>query len=181
METKILAKQLGISHQLCNRLKKRGMPTDSLEVAIQWRRMNLDTTNTKEWRIDGNTGLKRSNENNSNKSFEELTNSVQSRQLDLETTNAEELYQNARALKEKALALREAAEYEKFIGELCRKEEVERAIFVRGRQFRDGLMGLCRRVAPEIMGKTSAAEIERILMDEHRNMLIEFTKLPVIE
>lgn len=97
------------------------MPTDSLEVAIEWRRMNLDTTNTKEWRIDGNTGLKRSNENNSNKSFERLTNTIQSRQLDLETTNAEELYQNARALKEKALALREAAEYEKFIGELCRK------------------------------------------------------------
>ena len=138
MESKVLAKHLGISHQLCNRLKKRGMPTDSLEVAIEWRRMNLDTTNTKAWRIDGNTGLKRSNENNSNKSFEEFTHSVKSVQLDLETTNAEELYQNARALKEKALALREAAEYEKFMGDLCKKEEVERVSFARGRQFRDG-------------------------------------------
>lgn len=53
-----LAKQLGISRQMCNRLKNRGMPTDTLESAIKWRRQNLDVTQTKSWRIDGNSGSK---------------------------------------------------------------------------------------------------------------------------
>lgn len=59
METKELAKQLGISHQFCNRLKKRGMPTHSLQAAKDWRGRNLNLVQTKEWRIDGNGGTKR--------------------------------------------------------------------------------------------------------------------------
>jgi len=43
---------------MCNRLKKRGMPTDSIQGAIEWRRKNLDVTQTKNWRIDGNSGVK---------------------------------------------------------------------------------------------------------------------------
>src|SRR5688500_18690759 len=58
MQPKELAKQLGISHQFCNRLKKRGMPTASLEAALQWRERYLDITQTKKWRIDGNSGKK---------------------------------------------------------------------------------------------------------------------------
>ncbi|MBA3696991.1 MAG: hypothetical protein H0W85_09640 [Methylotenera sp.] len=58
MESKELARLLGISHQMVNRLKKRGMPTDSLTSAIDWRKRNLDLTQTKSWRIDGNKGVK---------------------------------------------------------------------------------------------------------------------------
>ncbi len=43
---------------MCNRLKKRGMPCDSLQNAIEWRKRNLDLTQTKSWRIDGNQGVK---------------------------------------------------------------------------------------------------------------------------
>lgn len=59
METKILAQQLSISIQMVNKLKRRGMPCDSLESAIEWRRRNLDVTQTRSWRIDGNSGVKR--------------------------------------------------------------------------------------------------------------------------
>lgn len=58
MRTSDLAKELGISVQMCNRLKKRGMPCDSLQSAIEWRKRNLDITQTKSWRIDGNQGVK---------------------------------------------------------------------------------------------------------------------------
>ena len=58
MESKELAQLLGISHQMVNRLKKRGMPTDSLDSAKSWRNRNLDITQTKSWRIDGNKGVK---------------------------------------------------------------------------------------------------------------------------
>ncbi|SDX04053.1 hypothetical protein [Nitrosomonas oligotropha] len=54
MKTSELAEKLGISQQMCNRLKKRGMPCDSLQSAIEWRKRNLDLTQTKLWRIDGN-------------------------------------------------------------------------------------------------------------------------------
>ena len=66
METKELAKLLGISHQMANRLKKRGMPTDSLEAAMEWRKRNLDVTQTKSWRIDGNSGMKPATRSNKN-------------------------------------------------------------------------------------------------------------------
>ncbi len=58
MRTSDLANELGISVQMCNRLKKRGMPCDSLQSAIEWRKRNLDITQTKSWRIDGNQGVK---------------------------------------------------------------------------------------------------------------------------
>ena len=58
IKTKELADLLGISQQMCNRLKKRGMPCDSLQNAIEWRKRNLDLTQTKSWRIDGNQGVK---------------------------------------------------------------------------------------------------------------------------
>ncbi len=53
-----LAQQLGISRQMAYRHKTRGMPTNSLEAAKEWRRKNLDFTQTKSWRIDGNKGVK---------------------------------------------------------------------------------------------------------------------------
>jgi len=58
METKELAKQLGISHQMANRYKRRGMPTDSLEAAIAWYKSSINPFRSKSGRIDGNTGLK---------------------------------------------------------------------------------------------------------------------------
>lgn len=59
MKVSNLAQRLGISRQMAYRLKALGMPCDSLESAIQWRRRNLDVTQTKTWRIDGNLGVKR--------------------------------------------------------------------------------------------------------------------------
>jgi len=63
---------------------------------------------------------------------------------------------------------------------LVKKADVERAIFERGRQFRDGLMTLSRRISPDLVNKSNT-EIESILSEELRQTLIGFTKLPVIE
>ncbi len=54
-----LARDLDISRTMLYKLEARGMPTDSLDAAIEWRRQNLDVTQTKGWRIDGNKGVKR--------------------------------------------------------------------------------------------------------------------------
>jgi hypothetical protein len=54
-----LARDLGISRTMLYRLIDRGISTDSVEAAKEWRRLNLDPMQTKGWRIDGNTGVKR--------------------------------------------------------------------------------------------------------------------------
>lgn len=56
METKELAKQLGISHQMTNRYKVKGMPTHSVEAAKAWRNSHIDPFRSKSGRIDGNPG-----------------------------------------------------------------------------------------------------------------------------
>lgn len=183
-----LAKRIGISRELLHRHIKRGCPTDSLESAQEWRAKNLDLTQTKEGRITGNSGGKKSKQDSQNNETEiissdmaELVHKVNESQLDLETTNADELFKNARALKEKASALQAAAEHEKFIGSLVERSVVEKIIFERGRQFRDGVVVCSRRIAPDVIGKESITEIEAIIQKELRVMLEQFARLPVIE
>ena len=115
------------------------------------------------------------------KSYEELKSAVTNTQLDLETKDADELFKNARALREKAAALQAAAEHEKFIGSLVEKSVVEKIIFERARQFRDGVMATSRRIAPDVIGKESITEIEAIVQKELRVMLEQFAKLPEVE
>lgn len=57
MEMKILAQQLGISHQMANRYKRRGMPCESLETAQVWLRANINPFRSKVGRIGGNSGV----------------------------------------------------------------------------------------------------------------------------
>lgn len=115
------------------------------------------------------------------KTFDQLKDEVCRTQLDLETTDADELFKNSRALKEKSAALQAAAEYESYIGELVSKEIVEKIIFERARQFRDGLVNLSRRLSPELTGLNDIKTVEALLTKEHRLILEAFSKLPVIE
>ena len=109
-----------------------------------------------------------------------MKSAVTNTQLDLETKDADELFKNARALREKAAALQAAAEHEKFIGSLVEKSVVEKIIFERARQFRDGVIATSRRIAPDVIGKESIVDIEAIVQKELRGMLEQFAKLPVI-
>ena len=115
------------------------------------------------------------------KSYDELKSAVTNTQLDLETKDADELFKNARALREKAAALQAAAEYEKFIGSLVARDVVEKIIYERARQFRDGVIVTSRRIASDVVGEESISEIESIVQNELRVMLEQFAKLPVVE
>lgn len=55
MKTIDLANGLGISTQMTNRLIKQGMPRD-LDLAIAWRKSNLEPFRMKTTRIGGNSG-----------------------------------------------------------------------------------------------------------------------------
>ena len=117
---------------------------------------------------------------NNEKSFDDLKDDVNSTQLDLETQNAKDLFDNARALREKSAALQAAAEHEKFMGTLVSLEKIEKILFERSRQCRDGLMTSARSMAPIIAGKQDIAEIENFLTQEYRRLLENFAKLPII-
>ena len=114
------------------------------------------------------------------KTFEKLRSDISTTQLDLETDNAKELFENARALREKSSALQAAAEHEKFIGELVSKDVVSKILFERARACRDSLMASARRTAPLIVGMDDISEIEKLLSDEYRHLLDQFSKLPLI-
>lgn len=115
------------------------------------------------------------------KGLTELTEEVNYYQLDLDTEDADLLFKNARALREKASALQAAAEHQRFIGSLIEREQVEKLIFERGRQFRDGLVSMSRRIAPMIAGNADITQIEKIISNEVRSTLEEFCKLPELQ
>ncbi|GJL73972.1 hypothetical protein [Nitrosomonas sp.] len=55
-----LAHGMGISRQMVYKLIKQGMPVDSLEAARAWRKRNIYLFMSKDGRIGGNSGMKRS-------------------------------------------------------------------------------------------------------------------------
>ena len=180
------ARYRGVSKPMVTRWKQEGrliMTADGKRILVNESNQRLKDTASPAGYTNSIHAAARKNkslESDQEIPFIELRKQVKESQLDLETTNTDDLFKNSRALKEKVAALQAAAEYEKFIGELCKKEEVERAIFERGRQFRDGLMTLSRRISPDLVNKSNT-EIESILSEELRQTLIGFTKLPVIE
>ncbi len=121
------------------------------------------------------------NKSMQDKGLKELSQEVSYQQLDLETDDAETLFRNARALKEKSAALQAAAEHEQYIGELVERKYVEKILFERARQFRDQLITSARRASPFLSGITNPKEIEDLLIVEYRLMLENFTKLPIVE
>jgi len=90
-------------------------------------------------------------------------------------------FQNARTVREKYLALQAKLDYEVNSGLLVEKSVVDKIVFERARQMRDGMMVCSRRIAPEIAGKTDITEIEGVIAREFRALLESFSKLPVIE
>ncbi|MBS0497066.1 MAG: hypothetical protein JSR51_05375 [Proteobacteria bacterium] len=176
-----LAKKLGISRQMLYKLVDLGMPLD-LQAATEWRSKKLDFFKTKAGRIDGNSGGRAvsipsvSNETTGDtRSLEELQAAVDSAsQLNLDGTDADELYKNSRALKEKAQALAAKLELDLASGNVVVRDDVHKAAFEASRKLRDNLHSLCKQAAPNVIGMTAPEAIETYLRDEVDRMLQEF-------
>lgn len=177
----------GVSRQMAYKWKKDGrliLTPDEKNVYIKESIERIKLTKSLNGSFyDRKAGEERKkiNEIIEEKGLSELTNEVCYQQLDLDTEDAEVLFKNARALREKATALQAAAEHEKFIGELVARDQVEKVVFERARQFRDELLTCSRRIAPDIVGKTEVKQVEDILYKEFRIILEQFSKLPVVE
>lgn len=181
------ARYKGVSAVMVNKWKKAGrlvLTADGKRILVNESNQRLKDTAHPDGYANSIHAAARKNkdaEQDQEIPLTELIKQVNESQLDLETTNADELFKNSRALKEKSAALQAAAEHEKFIGDYVEKAQVEKIIFERARQFRDGLTSLARRLAPELAGHSSIPEIEALLNKEYRAILMEFSKLPVVE
>lgn len=144
------------------------MPVDTLEAAKLWRSARLDASLVKDSRIDGNPGTSRPEELVAEQ--EEL-DAETADQLDLDATDADVLFRNARAIKEKQFALQAKAEHDLFIGTLVKRDDVERGVSAISRQFRDGLINVCRRLAAEVAALSDAGECEKVIDREHKVLL----------
>src|SRR5687768_8306888 len=58
MNISALARSLGLSRQMVYKLRDKGMPMDNVDVAVEWRKTNIDPFRSKALRIDGNKGVK---------------------------------------------------------------------------------------------------------------------------
>ena len=167
------------------KLAKRGMPTSNLEAAAAWRKANIDPFRSKSGRIGGNSGTRYEpiayGGDDETGMLEAIKDDVIDSQLDLDGDNADEIFINARALREKSRALQAAARYRKFRDSLVEKAALEKIIAVRTQQFREGIAVTSRRIAEQVAGKESLAEAEAIMNNGIRAMLEGLANLPPVE
>lgn len=90
-------------------------------------------------------------------------------------------YHAARTIREIAEAKIAEHKLNVMRGDFVEKSVVEKILFERARQFRDGVTATSKRIAPLVVGKESLKEIETLIDTELTYMLDQFSKLPVIE
>jgi hypothetical protein len=83
-------------------------------------------------------------------------------------------YTRARAIREHFAALREKLEYERLLGSLVSKDEVQVAAFNTSREFRDRMLNIPDRLAAELAAENEPARCYEILKLEITKALDDF-------
>jgi len=160
-----LAKELGITRQSINTWIKRGDL-----VFDETGKMSIDEFNRQlGHRLHPVSKIR---DEKYSPIFNDLNKNVEDVDLD---------FHAARTIREIAEAKTAEFKLNVMKGDYVEKSQVEKIIFERARQFRDGLMTCKRRVSPELAGIESSKDIETILDREFRILLESFAKLPVVE
>lgn len=79
----------------------------------------------------------------------------------------------ARSLRERELAAQARLNRMKDEGLTVLKADVDRAAYTEARVIRDGVMGYCAKIAPLLASQTDAFEIERMLREGLRQVLMD--------
>ena len=181
------ARYKGVSKPMVTRWKQEGrliMTADGKRILVNESNQRLKDTASPAGYTNSIHAASRKNkslESDQEIPFTDLKKQVKEAQLDLETKNADDLFKNSRALKEKAAALQAAAEHEAYMQDLWVRRDLETILEVRGRQFRDGVMSSIKKLAPNLIGLTSIKEIELLLDTEYRTLLDQFSDLPEVK
>lgn len=181
------ARYKGVSAVMVNKWKKSGrliLTADGKRILVNESNQRLKDTASPDGYTNSIHAAARKNKDAEKESeipLTELIKKVNESQLDLETTNADELFKNSRALKEKSAALQAAAEHEAYIGELWPRKDMEIILRERSRQVREGMMSIKKKIAPNLSGLANIKEIELLLDAEFRALLDQFSDLPPVQ
>lgn len=116
----------------------------------------------------------------SDDNYPELVEEIKETTVPTNSGHWEMLLNNSKAMKERAFALKAAAEYDKTINKLVDKSLVERAVFERSRAFRDALTVMGKRLAAELSAMDNPIQIEKLIEQECRLILEQFAALPLL-
>ena len=179
-----LASALGLTPAAVSKLKKQGMPVDSVEAARLWRERTLDLSRTKTGRID-RPALFEASANGSTPAAADsgvgevatLATSpaapVQTPEDTPEPGDTSE-YRQARAAREKTRAEREELELSELRGRLLDVEEASRLAFTAFRALRDALQNVPARLKDQLAAETDAFRVEQLLEVEITAVLASF-------
>ena len=156
-----LAQQLGISASMLSRLKKRGMPTDSLERAQRWRKRHLETSRIKGVRRDGGT-----EQAPAETAFFDVDDDDQPTAEGGGGAVAEQQFLNARNRKEHYQAELARLNFERASGLSVEAAAVDQFISEAGTMFRMELENMAPRLAPVLAHLTDEADIYKVISDD---------------
>lgn len=97
-------------------------------------------------------------------------------EIDMDVAYGEDHDKNfkiARSFRERELAAQARLNRMKDEGLTVLKADVDRAAFTEARVIRDGVMGYCAKIAPLLASQTDAFEIERMLREGLRQVLMD--------
>jgi phage terminase Nu1 subunit (DNA packaging protein) len=173
---KQLAQALGISPAMVTKLMKRGMPVDSIERATKWRKRHLEVSRTKGNRMDKNF---RGGAGES-VSADQVPLLAPSEQGSESTSpgavdGKSDDFASSRARREKAEADRAELSVARELGKVADVDAVMRGVFDAFRSLRDAMMGISRKLAPQVATMHDAREIELAIDKAVREALITFS------
>lgn len=170
-----LAAALGLSKGQASKLAKRGMPTDSVEAAIEWRDNNLRP----EWRkgvdrpvTEKDIEAEVMSHVRHDAPFEDPPPAGESK-----PKSADETYWAAKARREQSLADLSEIELAKARGELVELAEVRRGLMEASRMLRDMILAVPNRIAAQVVATGDAGAAQRMMREELRAALERFAKL----
>lgn len=160
-----LALALGISPQAVSKLRRRGMPTISVEAAQKWRRRHLEAARVKDQRMGVIAAPPAAAE------------AEDEPPLDGDTED----YRRHRADRERIRAEREQLELDKLRGRLGDIEELARINFTAWRALRDQVQAVPARIKDQLAAAVDAAVIEALLAAELDAVLAAFDPTKYVE
>ena len=89
------------------------------------------------------------------------------------TKDHDKNFKIARSLRERELAAQARVNRMRDEGLTVLKADVDRAAFTEARVIRDGVMGWCAKIAPLLAAQTDSFEIERMMRDGLRQVLMD--------
>ncbi len=183
MLMKELAAALGISAAMVSKLAKRGMPTDSLERAIRWRRRNLEPGRVKGQRAGTEGGVATVDTTGFNVIRDRVGPGDEPTGGDVEDempypTAQPISFQEVRSRREAAEASLAELKLAEQRGELIRVDAVRHALAKVCAETRDNILQVPDRLSAVLAAETDQARVHGLLTSELHQVLEKLTGSP---